>query len=251
MRNLTRLQTLPTILLLLVLPLVIRPSIAQNIPNPDTTALPPRSVPESLPPRPVPDWVRTHFRVGHLPGSLPMAEAFVKAGYNVVTLNTLGRWDIVGPSASLYPPEHIKEAEDYMRTHAERCHQAGAKAVFYIGPVQVPVGNPAFVKAHPDWLRIRPDGKPDSVPNFANIRSGYADWLLEQLAYVTHVQGRRLLVRRLRPAPPAHLRRCHQTSLPRVLRRQRGPPSTRLRPRRPNVLRHRPQPHRSRLHDVA
>ncbi len=185
MRNLTRLQTLPTILLLLVLPLVIRPSIAQNIPNPDTTALPPRSVPESLPPRPVPDWVRTHFRVGHLPGSLPMAEAFVKAGYNVVTLNTLGRWDIVGPSASLYPPERVKEAEDYMRTHAERCHQAGAKAVFYIGPVQVPVGNPAFVKAHPDWLRIRPDGKPDSVPNFANIRSGYADWLLEQLAYVT------------------------------------------------------------------
>ena len=41
-----------------------------------------------------------------------MAEAFVKAGYNVVTLNTLGRWDIVGPSAQLYPPERVKEAEE-------------------------------------------------------------------------------------------------------------------------------------------
>ena len=109
----------------------------------------------------------------------------MNAGYNVVTLNTLGRWNIVGPSASLYPAERVKEAEAYMRTHVDRCHRAGAKAIFYIGPVQVPVGNPEFVKTHPDWLRIRPDGKPDAVPNFANIRSRYADWLLGQLAYVT------------------------------------------------------------------
>jgi hypothetical protein len=34
-------------------------------------------------------------------------------------------------------------------------------------------------------MRIRPDGKPDAAPNFANIRSGYADWLLAQLAYLT------------------------------------------------------------------
>ena len=54
-----------------------------------------------------------------------------------------------------------------------------------MGPVQVPVGNSSFVKAHPDWLRIRPNGKPDPEPNFANIRSGYSAWLLEQLAYVT------------------------------------------------------------------
>ena len=79
------------------------PCDAQEVPAPDTTGLPPRSVPEALPARPIPEWVRTHFRVGHLPGSLPMADAFVKAGYNVVTLNTLGRWNTVGPSASLYP----------------------------------------------------------------------------------------------------------------------------------------------------
>ena len=97
----------------------------------------------------------------------------------------LGSWEVVGPSADLYPAARAKEAETYMRTHVDRCHAAGAKAIFYIGPVQVPSGNAIFATAHPDWLRIKPDGKPDAVPNFGNIRSGYADWLLRQLDYVT------------------------------------------------------------------
>jgi hypothetical protein len=151
----------------------------------DTAGLPPRSVPAARPLRPIPEWIETHKRIGHLPGSLPMGEEFVKAGYNVVTLNVLGRWEVVGPSADLYPPERVKEAEQYLRTHVERCHKAGAKAVFYMGPVQVPSGNDIFAKAHPDWLRIKADGQPDPVPNFANIRSPYADWLLAQLEYVT------------------------------------------------------------------
>ncbi len=108
---------------------------AQEIPVPDTSALPTRSVPESLPAGPVPDWLRTHFRVGHLPGSLPMSEAFVNAGYNVVTLNTLGRWNIVGPSASLYPAERVKEAEE---VHAHRTSTAAIAQVqrpsFTLGP---------------------------------------------------------------------------------------------------------------------
>src|SRR6185437_7706027 len=149
--------------------------------TPDTADLPPRSVPAARTLRPIPEWVETHKRVGHLPGDLRMADEFVKAGYNVVTLNVLGRWDIVGPSADLYPAERVKEAEQYMRTHVERCHDAGAKAVFYMGPVQVPSGNDIFAKAHPEWLRVKSDGQPDAVPNFANIRSGYADWLLKQL----------------------------------------------------------------------
>jgi hypothetical protein len=157
----------------------------ENLPPVDHSGLPPRSVPEPIPPRPVPEWTRTHFRVGHLPGSPEIATEFLKAGYNVVTLNALGRWDAVGPGAAIHPPEKVKEAEAYLRAHIEKCHKAGAKAIFYVGPVQVPVGNPAFVKAHPDWLRVRPNGKPDPTPNFANIRSGYADWLLAQLAYVT------------------------------------------------------------------
>lgn len=156
-----------------------------EIPNPDTANLPPRTVAEQQPARPVPAWTRTHLRVGHLPGSLPMAAEFVKAGYNVVTLNALGRWEIVGPSASLYPAARVKEAEEYLHTHVERCHAAGVKAIFYIGPVQVPSGNEIFTKAHPDWLRINSNGNPDPTPNFANIRSPYADWLLAQLAYVT------------------------------------------------------------------
>ncbi|HEY2838722.1 MAG TPA: beta-galactosidase trimerization domain-containing protein [Pirellulales bacterium] len=158
---------------------------ADELPAIDTAGLPPRSIPQFRPARPIPEWTKTNFRVGHLPGSLPMAQAFVKAGYNVVTLNALGRWDIVGPSAHLYPPDRVKEAEEYLRTHVDRCHAAGAKAIFYIGPVQVAVGNEIFAKAHPEWLKTLPNGKQEEAPNFANIRSGYKDWLLAQLAYVS------------------------------------------------------------------
>ena len=119
-------------------------ALASDVPDPDRANLPPRTVPESVAARPIPEWMQTHFRVGHLPGSPAMVEAFLKAGYNVVTLNVLGNWEVVGPSASLYPPERVKAAEEYMRTHVERCHAAGAKAVFYIGPVQVPVGQCAL-----------------------------------------------------------------------------------------------------------
>src|SRR4051812_35066676 len=76
-----------------------------TLPGVDLADLPPRSTPESLPMRPTPAWTRTHCRIGHLPGSLAMSEAFIKSGYDVVTLNALGRWDIVGPTAKLYPPE--------------------------------------------------------------------------------------------------------------------------------------------------
>jgi hypothetical protein len=170
--------------LLLTLAAALSGRAADAPPAVDLAGLPPRSVPEPPAPRPVPEWTRTHFRVGHLPGSPAMAAEFLKAGYNVVILNALGRWDAVGPSAGLYPPDKVKEAEGYLRAHVEKCHAARAKAIFYVGPVQVPVGNPAFVKAHPDWLRVRPNGKTDPTPNFANIRSGYAEWLLAQLAYV-------------------------------------------------------------------
>src|SRR5262245_10858015 len=97
-----------------------------GVPNPDTSGLPQRTVAEQIPQRPVPPWTQTHLRIGHLPGSLPMAAEFLKAGYNVVTLNVLGKWDVVGPSAGLYAPDRVREAEEYMRTHVERCHAAGA-----------------------------------------------------------------------------------------------------------------------------
>jgi hypothetical protein len=183
---------LPLAALILALVAALPARAADAPPAVDPAGLPPRSVPEPPAPRPVPAWTRTHFRVGHLPGSPAMAAEFLKVGYNVVILNALGRWDAVGPSAGLYPPEKVKEAEDYLRAHVARCHAAGAKAVFYVGPVQVPMGNPAFARAHPDWLRVGPDGRPDPTPNFANIRSGYADWLLAQLAYVVrefHADG--------------------------------------------------------------
>ena len=90
----------------LLLPLSL---LAAEIPNPDIAGLPPRTVASQLAPRPIPDWLQTHLRVGHLPGSLTMGAEFVKAGYDVVTLNVLGNWEVVGPSANLYPPERVKE----------------------------------------------------------------------------------------------------------------------------------------------
>src|SRR5262249_26360452 len=66
-------------------------------------------------------------------------------------------------------------------------HAGGAKSVLYIGPVQVPMLSKEFRAAHPDWLRVKPDGSRDE--NFGNIRSGYADWLCEQLAYVVKTYG--------------------------------------------------------------
>ena len=210
--------------LLVILAAVPPVPAGEDLPHVDRTGLPPRSVPEPIPARPVPEWTRTHVRVGHLPGSPAMATEFLKAGYNVVILNALGRWDAVGPSASLHPPEKVREAEGYLRAHVEKCHAAGAKAVFYVGPVQVPVGNPAFVKAHPDWLRVRPDGKPDPTPNFANIRSGYADWLFEQLAYVTReFKADGFWFDGFAPSHLHTLRRRDPEGLPDVLRREGHP----------------------------
>ena len=154
------------------------------------SGLPARSLPEATSSRPVPQWLRTNLRIGHLPPGLGrMPESFLDAGYNVLIINALRKWDIVGPSAALYDPTEVKQADDYLRTFVMMVHKAGHKAVFYIGPVQVPAFSPEFVKAHPDWLRIKVDGKPDTKPNFVNIRSGYADWLLKQLAYVTREYG--------------------------------------------------------------
>lgn len=152
----------------------------------DLKGLPPRSVMQTKPAMPIPDWVRTNIRIGHLPPvGWRMLDEYLKSGYNVVTVNANGAWYKVGPTAYLFPPEEVKAADEYMRRIVETTHKAGAKSVFYIGPVQGPQMSKQFYDAHPDWLRIRYNGKPDDVPNFANIRSGYGDWVCKQLAYVT------------------------------------------------------------------
>ncbi|MBI4602526.1 MAG: hypothetical protein HY721_11255 [Planctomycetes bacterium] len=146
--------------------------------------LPPRSVPEAPRAPPVPDWVHERLRIGHLPGTGRMAAEHLKAGYEVVIVNALRKWDIVGPSASLYPKEEVEAAERYLRGHVEACRAAGAKAVFYIGPVQTFAFSSELVRAHPEWMRVRPDGTQDPKPNFANFRSGHAAWLLAQLEHL-------------------------------------------------------------------
>lgn len=152
----------------------------------DTKGLPPRTLLRAPRERARPAWLSTNLRVGHLPGyNERMVREFLQAGYNVVTVNCLGTWDRVGPSARLYSAEEVKRADEYLRRVVDTIHAAGARSVLYVGPVQVPVFSKEFLAAHPDWLKVRSDGSPD--PGFGNIRSGYGDWLCEQLAYVTRV----------------------------------------------------------------
>ena len=156
---------------------------AADFPDPVAENLPPRALIASPPPRDVPHWLQTHLRMGHLPGyNERMVKEFLKAGYNVVTVNCLGTWDRVGPSAGIYSTEEVARCDAYLRTAVDTIHAGNAKSILYIGPVQVPMLSKEFRSAHPDWLRVKPDGSRDE--NFGNIRSPYADWLCAQLAYV-------------------------------------------------------------------
>jgi hypothetical protein len=171
-------------LVLAVFASTLRSTTAADFPNSDRQNLPPRTLIAAPPERSVPEWLRTHLRTGHLPGySERMVQEFLKAGYNVVTVNCLDAWFRVGPSAGLYTPEEVKRSDEYLRRVVDTIHAAGAKSVLYIGPVQVPMLSKELRAAHPEWLRVKPDGTHDE--NFGNIRSGYADWLCGQLAYVT------------------------------------------------------------------
>ena len=85
----------------------------------------------------MPRWLQTNLRIGHLPGyDDRMVKEFLKAGYNVVTVNCLDAWDHVGPSAVMYPADEVKRAEQYLHRVVDTVHAAGAKSVLYIGPVQ-------------------------------------------------------------------------------------------------------------------
>jgi hypothetical protein len=153
--------------------------------------LPPRTLIAAPGARSVPRWLQTNLRIGHLPGyDERMVKEFLKAGYNIVTVNCLERWDRVGPSAAMYPADEVKRADEYLHRVVDTIHAAGAKSVLYIGPVQVPLFSKRFREAHADWLRVKADGSRD--PNFGNIRSKYADWLCAQLAFVVreyHADG--------------------------------------------------------------
>ena len=83
----------------------------------------------------------------------------------------------------------MKQADAYLHRVVDTVHKGGAKAILYIGPVQVPMFSKVFAAAHPDWMPVTVDGKRPGSPNFANIRSGYVDWLCEQLAYVVKTYG--------------------------------------------------------------
>jgi len=149
----------------------------------DMQNLPPKTVIEPATIRPVPEWVRDSVRPSHLPPpDWKQIEEHLKTGVSSLCANMDSRFCKVGPAAPLYKPEVVKEADETMRRFVKEVHATGAKAIFYIGPVHVASWNPEFKAAHPDWLRVDADGKPAELLNW---RSGYGQWLTDQLAYVT------------------------------------------------------------------
>ena len=186
--NKYRYRSVFAVLLFVAIPWIGR---ADDRTNPSTENLPPRTLLKAPDPVPIPKWLRTNLRVGHLPGyNERMVSEYLKAGYNVITVNCLDAWDRVGPGAPIHTPEVVSRADAYLRNVVDTIHKGGAKSIFYLGPVQAPLHDPTMRTAHPEWLRVRPDGTRDD--NFGNIRSGYSDWLRQQLAYLVetyHVDG--------------------------------------------------------------
>ncbi|MEX2169788.1 MAG: beta-galactosidase trimerization domain-containing protein [Pirellulales bacterium] len=161
------------------------PAARADFPRPNTSDLPPRSVPEYPNPRPVPTWLRTHLRVAHLPPvQWRQVEEFLNVGYNVVTANMMERWDRVGPTAHLYTAEQVNQSDQHMRRYVDTVHAARAKAVFYFGPLEAQRFSPLLAAAHPEWRRVLPDGSFEDPPNRSNIHSGYGDWLIQQMRYL-------------------------------------------------------------------
>ena len=149
----------------------------------DTNGLPPRTLPTGPPSRAAVPWVQTDLRIAHLPPAdwRQIAE-YGKAGYQVIAVNTLEKWDHVGPRSNDFPAQVVKEADAYLRRFVGLVHGAGAKAVFYLGPVQSPIVD-GFREKHPDWLRVNEDGS--TAKDFVNFRNPeVVNWLCEQLAYL-------------------------------------------------------------------
>ena len=144
----------------------------------DMNGLPPLRVLAPVAERPIPEWVQTNLRRVHLPpADWRQIDTFIQAGYNSIAVNTLEKWDRVGPAASMYSPETVKAADEYLRRLSDTIHKGGARFICYMGPVQVPWLSKEFRKLHPDWLRVNADGTRSD--DFVNIMSGYADWLAE------------------------------------------------------------------------
>ncbi len=157
--------------------------------NPSTENLPPRTLPTGPPLRALIPWTHTELLIAHLPpADWRQITEYVAAGYQVIAVNTLGQWDRVGPRASDYPPQVVQAAEAYLRRFVKIAHDGGAKAIFYLGPMQSPLQSPVFREKHPDWLRVNEDGSRAS--DFVNFRHPEViDWLCQQLACLARDYG--------------------------------------------------------------
>jgi hypothetical protein len=152
--------------------------------NPSTDGLPPRSLPTGPAACSPVDWVQTELRIAHLPpADWRQIQEYFRAGYQVVAVNTLAQWDRVGPRSNDYPARIVSEADAYLRRFVNLAHDAGGKAVFYLGPVQSPLHSETFRAKHPDWLRVNEDGS--RAQDYVNFRNPeVVTWLCAQFAYL-------------------------------------------------------------------
>jgi outer membrane protein assembly factor BamB len=149
--------------------------------NPSTNNLPARSLPTGPALRPPVGFVQTRLRIAHLPpADWRQISSFLQKGYQVLAINTLERWDRIGPASVDYDPQTVSDAETYIRQFVNTTHAYGAKAILYMGPVQSPLFSPQFRANHPAWLRVNPNGSLDQ--NYVNFRNpDFVNWLSNQL----------------------------------------------------------------------
>ena len=108
-------------------------------PSVDLAGLPPRTLIAAPPDRAVPQWIKTNLRIGHLPGyNERMVKEFLKAGYNVVTVNCLDAWHCVGPGAAWYSAERVKRSDEYLQRVVDTIHAAGPRACSTSVPCRSP-----------------------------------------------------------------------------------------------------------------
>src|SRR5579872_3021267 len=94
-------------------------------PGVDLAGLPPRTLIAAPAERAAPEWIKTNLRIGHLPGyNERMVREFLKAGYNVVTVNCLDAWHSVGPGAAWNSAERVKRSDEYLRRVVDTIHAA-------------------------------------------------------------------------------------------------------------------------------
>lgn len=125
-----------------------------------------------------PDWFYKNVRRVHLPPlQLGDVAQMLDYGANVVTVNI----DFAVYHIGEFQEDPRPATEEQLKKFIALCHQRGAKAVGYMGPVTIPARLEKIVKAHPDWVMKRRDGV--ATDKFC-FQGDYSERLCRQLTFL-------------------------------------------------------------------